>query len=573
MKRGTASRSRSEVVRSAAKKLDRPVVLNKPVPGIDPTGYARATSPHLEKLIDEVVSKGCVSDSLYKLTRPLKDKNGWNLRILPKGTKFYKAFPGFVTHDQMRAYGESNGASPSWYGNAAIALAFSSVYWGGIVAFEATRDLRLVDWFDEGNMARIIGILRKIGMEREVDALKVNTGFRIDLAEQMTKLSRMHGDVWEEYLMYTRAVNPAFNTTSCDVNEARNFNPLVVTKTSFVIDKKWWQNIIPKMIGIDGVIKKSVLSSLEETGAMYEEEMIISSGLYGEAFAQDLSDPYHWKRWKIKSMSGTKYAGIVARVRINRITEPKEHANDNFALIKHIAKARGAGPAATKMKGIVSYNVANLYPPDAEKDTADAIEWLSASLKGCFRAEAVALQEVPLRRLNTVVEMLKRRGYKSISHGVNGSADMAVCLAVRDAGVRFEVVQVRKRNHIVASNGICALHLDIGTRRVKGNEEANAQINENNSKLRISVLQELLEHRPRVLVGDFNFAASDPEDQYLRDRGYVRLTPAAPKTTPHNRVDHVYYRSDKKPAGSKSLTFPSPVSDHALVFQQTTGLV
>ena len=560
-------------MRSAAKKVDRPVILNKPVPGIDPTSYARATSPSLEKLVDEVVSKGCVSGSLYKLTRPLKDDKGWNLRVLPKGTKFYKAFPGFITHDQMRAYGESNGMSPSWYGNAAIALAFSSVYWGGIVAFEATRDLRLIDWFDESNMARVIGILRKIGMEEEVDALKVNTGFRIDLAEQMTKLSEMHGDFWEKYLMYTRAVNPAFNTTSCDVNEARNFNPLVVTKTSFVIDKKWWEKIIPKMIEIDGVIKNSVLSSLEKTGAMYEEEMILSSGLYGKAFAEDVSDPYHWKRWKIKGMSGTKYAGIIARVRINRITEPKEHANDNFAMIKHIAKGRGAEPAATKLKGIVSYNVANLYPPDVEKGTSDAIEWLSRSLKGCFRAEAVALQEVPLRRLEIVIDILKQSGYKSISHGVNGSADMAVCLAVRDAGVGFEVVQVKKRNHIVASNGICALHLDIGARRVKGDDEANAKINENNSKLRISVLRELLERGPRVLVGDFNFTASDAEDRYLAERGYVRLTPAAPKTTPHNRVDHVYYRSDKKPPRLESLVFPSPVSDHALVFQQTTGLV
>ncbi|AUF82591.1 endonuclease/exonuclease/phosphatase family protein [Tetraselmis virus 1] len=569
-------RARSKNIRQTMQSDDRNINYNRKSTWLDPYEYTKHTSPDLEKLLNKIKDQGCVkySDTLYGKTKALKDKNGWNLRVLPKGSIFYKAFPGFITEKQLREYAEKNKMLPSWFGNEVVCLAFSASYWGGIVAFESTKELRLIDWFNEQNMARLLGIMKKMNMNEEVDMLKINSGFRMPLLDQVNKLSDLYEE-WKSIWLYTREVTPEFNIGECDPIEAKNFNPVVVSKTTFVIDKKWWTRIMPKMDNIDGVIRRTILSSIEETGTLYEEEMILKSGLYNNGIKIDETNKYYWKNWKIKGMSNVNYKGTMLRIRINRITEPKQSANEYFTLIKYVSKNKKCVPASVKLKGLLSYNTHNLYPVDMEKSTDDAIEWLKKSIKGCPRAEAITLQEVPLKSIERITELLQQNNYNSIKY-TETTSDIFLCLALKEKNIRLNEIKIRQRTHIISETGICAVHLDIGKRLIKGESNKikikNNELKNSNSRLRILTLKEILNHDPKILFGDFNFVPSDKEDKYLNSKGYTRLTPDVPNTTPHNRVDHVYIKGVINKDRFESMVFPSPVSDHGMIFQQTSGL-
>ena len=553
-----------------------PVVENPASRSPDPGPYLRAVgSGALDEIVAGVRKRGCLDPAmtLYGASVPVTVK-GWNARVLKKGQVFFKAFPGFVSSGQLAGYAAAHASDPSWFGNAAVSLLLAAGYWGGLVAFVATRDIRVLDWYDASNMERVLKLLRGAGMRAEAEHVRVTAGF-MPLEPQMKALSKMYRGKWDQLYVFTQEVPPELNVSRCSPETLDRFNPLAMTTRSFAVDKKIWP-VLSRALSkhnIAGFIRRNARSSLEETGVMYQEELVVSAGMLGTAYAEDPGHPAHWRNWPLAALEGLPYEGLVLRMRLPKrvFTDPLEAPNDNFALLRYVLGSRGATPAGTSMAGVATYNVAALQPPDAALDRGDALSWLARAVRGCRGAFAFALQEVPVDAVREVRKAFADNGWTGFKSVRNGGPGVTVCLAVRAAGARMKALPTAGRTQIVADTPrgrVCAVHLDIGERRRAGLgvEEENGRIDEANARLRESVIRDVLEAGPDIILGDFNFAPGDPEDLFLASRGYARATPDGPRTTPHNRVDHVYVRGGLE--AGRSLTMPSPASDHSAVFQE-----
>nr|WRJ69834.1 endonuclease/exonuclease/phosphatase family protein [Oceanusvirus sp.] len=550
------------------------IVENPPSRSPDPTSFVKAVgSKGLEKLADSIKKRGCLAPelTLYDVTAPQRVK-GWNVRVVKRGTVFFKAFPGFITSEQLDGYAAANASQPSWFGNAAVSFTFASRFWGGMVAFVASRDIRVLDWYDSGNMNRVIDIIKRAGMKKEAEHIRITSGF-MSLEDQRTAIVKMYRGKWNVIYMFTKEVPPELNVSRCSPATLEDFNPLAITTLSFVVDKAVWPILLADFSKADihGFIRRNVRSSVEETGVMYQEELVMKGGLFGTSFVEKEDHPLHWKSWAVSD----RYEGLMLRMRLPKrpFTNPTETPNDDFALLQYVESTRDADPKGTSMGGVVTYNVAGFRPPDASLDEEHALSWLAEAVKKCHRAFAFALQEVPIVSVPAVRQMFSDNGLVGFSHVRNGGPAIAVCLAVRWKDVRIDRLRTKGRTQLVADTPkgrICAVHLDIGDRRKagKGVKSENEKIDRANARLRIETLRSVVGASPDIVLGDFNFAPGDPEDKFMASKGYDRATPDLPKTTPHNRVDHVFVRRGTKTG--KTLTVPSSASDHSMVFQQWT---
>ena len=589
------------------------IKFNRPVLGLPSSSFSSQIKNNKELLkLDSILEKGCVDQpGIYNISKP-DIVDGWHVRIIPKGTNIYKSFQGFVTEDQIKKYNKNDPTRPSWFGNKYGVYAITRTDWNCMVSFKLTKDIVLIDYFDEHNLQKIVDLVNDKDI---INTVKMSTGFKMTLSDQIRYLYKTYPK-WNEIWIYTKPVLPKKTYIYCNPKKLPKFNPIGAIAMIHAHDIQLFRRVFVKFPKIDGMVRHQIQSGIDEGGVFYHEEFIIKGSSQLDKLKFDRSDPLCWINWKIKDLeipkdgitisynSGSKFANT------NKLSP-----NENFKLIKFHSnnkKCLELVPLQKNDKILLSYNLHNFQNLDPNvSNNSNTLNILGLVSKYQNNAEILCFQETSFKTLKdkTYFETeLMSMGFKHFIYAKNGDytfkdtdIDTTLICCFSKNG-KFSVVDTtitqkeyaysieskkyitpngastsedglslnrfeNRRQILIESNTIgivCIVHLSIGVRETT-NPTINIPIRFANSNLRILQLTKILLYEPDIIIGDFNFTADDPEAKFLLSKGYQLPTEIQlnEKSTPHNRVDLCF---SKKQLGNNVL-LKCNYSDHLPMIQ------
>ena len=92
---------------------------------------------------------------------------------------------------------------------------------------------------------------------------------------------------------------------------------------------------------------------------------------------------------------------------------------------------------------------------------------------------------------------------------------------------------------------IAFIHLEPGIVKTINLEDVNKYIEELNTKVRIKMLDKILQHNPDVIIGTFNFTLTDPETKYLISKKHYPQNNTSYSTI-NKRFDHCFIKNKQK---------------------------
>lgn len=325
-----------------------------------------------------VTTTGCRDEPTFWEMGRSAVVDGFNVRILPKGTRFYKGMPGFVIPSKFMEFVRSGGEDrPWWFGKSYFAMAFAQPAWGCLLAFITTRDLVMIDGFDHENVTRMAGLLKAAKMHRDLKRYREIKG----VDEEAVAGQRCAMATKRAYIeCSTIAPDELRHYQSCHVRTVQGVHPSGVK--NYMTDIAIFANILNSFPAIDGWVHDHIRSTLEISGVFHFEELVIKGGSVLSGVVCNQDDPLDWSQWNLSIKLPPE--GISIRTNPNNYT-----ANDNFAQIKFILETRERmkqAPAPSTKRGIVSYNVhmfeaiESTVPPQASAIAEFLAKWSQMSL-------------------------------------------------------------------------------------------------------------------------------------------------------------------------------------------------
>jgi len=549
--------------------------------------------------------KSCGIDpkySLYNSTYPSKI-NGYNVRILPKGTNIYKTFMGFVTEKIIRENSNELPNMPSYFSNKYYCYYFANSSWGSIVSFELAEDLILIDKWNEQNYKKMIYELKNKLSSYWLNELKLLYGYKQELEDHL-KYYMEHHPQWEEIYLYTKPQYNEYTYLFKDPRFDEIFNP-IKSGGNYNVHQKVFNEYISQLDGIDGMIQESIFSAININGII-PEEVILSRKVINKKLKFDYNDPITWTNWKIKNFKIPPQGLYITWffIKPHKLTPP---SNQYFKIVKFYFKNQEK-LKTLKNKYILSYNVHFFENINGEiniKTNMNNILNFIKYYKQNFKI--IALYEVKYKDEQTkqyFENEIKQLGYKNIIYAQNGHANekskeyvyimvaykknilknktiepKIINTTIQDKIYKFEEqyknkeiktvnIKTKIRNQILINSiygKICFVHLDIGSRKI-----LEEYIIKYNSKIRELQLNIILLEDPDLIMGDFNFTFNDFEYKYLENKGYETNAKKI-KTTPYNRVDFCFYKKllkEKYPSITKNMIIRTNYSDHIPLIQK-----
>jgi hypothetical protein len=172
-------------------------------------------------------------------------------------------------------------------------------------------------------------------------------------------------------------------------------------------------------------------------------------------------------------------------------------------------------------------------------------------------ASIIFLQEYPVKHLDRIKSL---KNYQTIIT-TNGDEDLRLVALVnlnKTKFTKFDIIKDRKRairNSIVLyfndSSGkpikIIGTHLEIGKRFMKNTRFVEYSdfydIYKKNIKYRFEQLSKILNYRPDLIIGDFNFKPDDPEIKLLSQSGFT-FSGDEPTSIFKKKVDYAFFGSN-----------------------------
>jgi len=553
--------------------------------------------------LEKKLNEGCINDkSLYNLGKPGK-VNGYNVRIYPKGTYFYKYIPGFVTKEMNDRF-LSKYSRPSWFSNVYVAYSYAREGWGCILPYKSTDTILLLDWFDEANLKKIIGQIHDHSLIKNI---KLLSGYQMTAAEQLKMLNYMNPK-WNELWFYTKPMFSQRTYFNCDIKKIHGINPISLVKSAYFSDLEIFKSVINNLEGIDGIIRTEIYSSMNTNGVFGQEEVVIRNKSQKNKITLDTGSKLFWKHWKFKNFAPPKQ-GISLNIPLGKVLDENSGSiNENYKLIRFYEENSKCKMAKIKgTKNIFSYNVHQFINLNAEI-SVDAnmqliLKLIEKVAKYCSVLVFQELEYYTFQNKKTFEDRLKKLGYGTYYYAMNGgkksgrdginvsyigvfskTEDAATILETRITQEEYNYsIKTKKyilpssenyttpeyRGQIIINNSvgkIAIVHLPIGVREIL-NIEKNKEIRMANSNNRIINLHKIIKHSPDIIIGDFNFTITDPETLFLKEKGYqlVELD-MKKKSTPHNRVDLCFIKGSIKIG--KNILLECNYSDHLPMIQE-----
>jgi hypothetical protein len=542
------------------------------------------------KKIDNQLNSGCINDtSLYELSEKTMI-DGFNVCIL-NNVHIYRTYLGFLNKKIQDEYVRKNINNPIYFANKYLCYAFARTIWGGIHSFKLKKKIVLIDFFDEHNIKLILSLADKyITDEHTLTIFKktliISTGYNLSFKKQIDNYVQFMDEIESSSELYLKQKVPTYHYCK---DEKSNFNFMQlrrVEKEKIFIDKvlrnPFFEYILPHFKNINGMIYKQTESLFMKGGRYWYEEILLNGTTFLENLEFDSKDEICWTNYGLKK----NYRNINLKFNMSEIGNmldyngiPKNNKFSLFDFYKDNKMVKYTQINKTK-KYILTFNVhsfvnLSLYILKPE-NINNLLKWFN-HYKNYI--EIIFFQEYKIsdKELNEYfINEMNKLGYIHNIFALNGTEydDLKIACFTKEK-YKYEIIDTTKKEHInhillyYKSLTICCVHLSIGDRLFINNYTANKNIIEKNSNIRINQIHNILKYDPDMIIGDFNFTTNDLEHKELLNHKYYHLNNDNDKSTPYNRVDHVYYNKDIK---LENKLLICNYSDHVPLIQEIPNI-
>jgi endonuclease/exonuclease/phosphatase family metal-dependent hydrolase len=554
-------------------------------------------NPDIKKL-DDKLNKGCIKDNSLYILSEKRIVDGFEVCVL-NNTNIYRTYLGFLNKDIQNNYVRKDIIRPIYFGNKYFCYAIARTIWGGINSYKITKEIILIDLFNENNIKKLIELIEKlikdtIIRDKLIHLLKITTGYSMNFDEQLQYYINRIPKNWNIDLYTNCKIKSSYLYCKSEKN---NLNP------QYCIDKDslmhiLFDYIISNIKNIDGLILKQIPTNFMIGGLYDVEEIILKGNTFLEKLNLDKNDKICWVNYNLKN--NLNFDNIHLKFEMYRlqhllITHNKQ-PNENFSLFQFYKNNRLKYHELNKdKKYILSYNLHyfnNLsFYIDIKSNIKNILRFIKHyknNLEICF------FQEVSFKNkldYNYFILEMAKIGFKYFYKALNGGRNLYIYCFTKNK-YNYQIIKTNnnlskneknivstfdiypdyskleiERNHILLhynSIKICSVHLNIGY-RLKMDESKNIKIVEFNSLLRINELSKIIKYKPDMIIGDFNFTPNSNENIFLLKNNYYLLNKSDENSTPYNRVDNVYYNKNIK---LDNILVKCNYSDHLPLFQE-----
>ncbi len=531
------------------------------------------------KDIDDQLNTGCIHDkSLYELSEKTM-VDGFNVCILDN-IHIYRTYLGFLNKKIQDEYVKTNMNRPIYFANKYFCYAFARIIWGGIHSFKIKKRIVLIDFFDEHNIKLILELADKyIKNEDELinfkNSMIISTGYKLTFKQQIHNYMNVMDELGTSNELYLKQNVPTYHYCK---DEESKFNYIKIPRNDIILRHTFFEYILPHLKNINGMIYKQTETIFMKGGRYWGEEILLNGNTFIENLDFDSKDEICWTNYRMKK----NYKNINIKFKINDLGNMLNYynipKNNKFSLFDFYKdnKMIKYTPIDKSKKYILSFNVhsfVNLSVSILKPENIDSLLKFINHYK--HHIEIIFFQEYKINdeELNAYfINEMNNIGYIYNIFALNGSEydDLKIACFTKEK-YEHKIIDTTKKEHrqhillFYKSLRICNLHLSIGERLQLNNDSFNQRMIEKNTSTRIEQIHKIIKHEPDMIIGDFNFTTDDLEHKDLLNHNYYHLNNDNDKSTPYNRVDHVYFNKNVK-LENKLLT--CNYSDHLPLIQE-----
>jgi len=528
----------------------------------------------------------CYNDSIYNNSIKTVDENGNKIVIIKNNSNIFKANGGFICPSRSRLYLNDNKQSLYWYSNKYMVYSLNASIWGGINVLRTTNELKLFDYFDKDNIEKLINFIKEYypdNSDKYIENIKYITGYELTLANHKNLIKKKSG--WVEIWTMDK-INTKYSLShECNIKKEADIMPVFYGVRyhyylETVIMKDIYLNFLKKY-NLDGFIKKSIYTAFADIDGIYHEEIILPGYTILNKTVENLKHPLYWINWNLPF--NLPKTGLIMNSGL-----PTACGNIHFNQIKfYLENTKCEYVNTLKDKNILSiltYNVHSFI--NINKDIYRKTNYFNIKkLVYGANTDIILLQEVFIHPNlhNKYIDDQKRKGYNIIT-SPNGLPRKQNRLFIVNL-TKHPIVNPKKFDmtvykyvrtciiSVIKGIKIAHVHLEMGYpeyRYLKGSKVRN-DMEKINIDMRLDQLNNILDNKPDVIVGDFNFSYNDPEADFLREKGYIN-SGSKKSTNPYGtRTDMCFVKIDKVKIVSTE-TIQCNYSDHNPVVYNITKI-
>jgi hypothetical protein len=339
-----------------------------------------------------------------------------------------------------------------------------------------------------------------------------------------------------------------------------------------MLDIYFFKYILPHLKNINVMIYKQIPTIFLIGGRYFCEEILIDGNTFLHDLEFDSNDQICWVNYHLKENYRNMHLYFTIGDYFNILYQNKKSKNEHFALFnfyKH-NKLNVYTKINKEKKYIMSYNLHMFENISNDiQQSENMINILKFIKHYKNNIDILFFQEFKLDKLllEQFMTIINSFGYLYTYTTHNGGSTLVCFTKIKcEATIIDTTYSLTKNDHtylekiykytgnkIIDFNmprnqillhyhnmNICGVHLSIRAPLLINDNEYVTKLN---NHIRITQLKKLITNKPDMIIGDFNFTIDDKEHEFLSNY-YYNINMDNDKSTPYNRVDHVYYHKN-----------------------------
>lgn len=577
----------NEKIKNLPNEIKNKIVINSdPNLGLQRSNFINYINNDKIKELDDELNSGCIKNkSLYELSEK-KLVNGLKVCIL-NDTNIYRTYLAFLNKEVQDEFVKKDLTRPIYSSNKYYGYALARTIWGGIHSFKITKKVTLIDMFDKDNINKILELADKYitnNNENIIFKKMLKITSLLNFEDSIVNYNHFNKHKKKSHINIYTPTSEDISTYHYCKNETSDINFVPMVDIKYLNNQKvdytrdvvymFFKYILPHLKNINGITYKQIPSILFKYGRYYCEEIVIDGNTFLNNLELDRNDPICWMNYNLKQNYRNIHMYFNIGEFFNLLYHYEKSKNEEFALFNYYKnnKLKTYTKINKDKKYILSYNLHRFenisFDIKLSENVINILKFIrhyKNNIDILFFQE-FGLDKILLDQFNNIIHSF---GYIYMYTCSNGGSklvcytkikcqttiiDTTYSLTKHDnelleniyiyTGNNIRDFKMSRNQIILHYNDIhiCGVHLSIGVPLLIIKNENITKLNNN---IRIAQLKKIISNKPDMIIGDFNFTINDNEHEFL-SKYYHNINNDNDKSTPYNRVDHVYYHKNKK---------------------------